>query len=330
MKYKSVIIGCGKIASGNADDPKIQGIYSHVEAYIADNNTELVALCDLDDKILDQCGERWGITNRYNDFSLMITEQKPDIVSICTPDDSHSSIIKEVLNHSCIRAIFAEKPLSLRVDEGKEIVNLAKSRGVIIVVNYSRRYAKNHQSVRESIQFGKLGKIQVIHGYYSKGTFHNGTHWFDLIRYFFGEISHLRGKDNLNENNSDPTLSAEIILECGGTAWLNACNDQVYSLFEMDILGTKGRVKITDFGHTISTYLVSESPYYSGYQSLVLDAIYEGGMENTVLYALEDIVHCLQTGSNPICSGIDGVKAIEIADAVQRSALSGEIVYLNS
>lgn len=326
MTYRAAIIGCGKIGSEFADDPQITDIYTHAGAYRTCPDTELVAVCDNDRIKAEKCRDRWSVPDCYVDYQKMLSVSEPDIVSVCTPDATHFDIIRSIIDSSKVSAVFAEKPLALDLDQAEYLVNLAEKKDVILAVNYSRRYAGKFSEIHEYIHSEEFGDFLTVNGYYTKGTMHNGTHWFDLARFLIGEISRVRGEDTLREQNEDPTLDAYLEFAHGGHGTLHACDATRYSIFEMDILGTRGRVYIRDSGHIVDVYRVADSPYYSGYKSLVLSGTYTKVMWDMLLHAVEDVVLCLKSGEEPRCSGRDGIAALKIARAVQKSADSGNII----
>jgi len=328
MVYRAAIIGCGKIGSEFADDPRIKDIYTHAGAYVHCPDTELVAVCDSEPEKSERCKNRWNILHNFTDYRKMLSEIEPDIVSICTPDRTHFDIIRTILMTSNVKAIFAEKPLAMTVNEAEKLVDLAEQHGVLIAVNYSRRYAKKFNELKNYLYSDAFGDIRTVNGYYTKGTFHNGTHWFDLARLLIGEFLRVKGFDNLKEKSDDPTYDAYIEFKTGTNAYLHACDTTKFSIFEMDILGSKGRVYIKESGHIIEIYRVAESPYYSGYNSLYLVDTFTDVMRDNLLHAVEDIVQCLQTGRKPRCSGFDGVAAIKIAHAICSSVDSENFVEL--
>lgn len=328
MTYRAAIIGCGKIGSEFADDPRIMDIYTHAGAYVHCYGTELVAVCDKEREKSERCKDRWHIPECYTDYKMMISETEPDIVSVCTPDQTHFEIIRTILTSSNVKAILAEKPLALNVNDAVDLVNLAEKKGVVLAVNYSRRYAEKFCELKNYIHSDTFGSIQTINGYYTKGTLHNGTHWFDLARFLIGDLKRVKGFDNQKEKNADPTFDTYAEFNNGTGAYLHACDETKFSIFEMDILGSNGRVYIKDFGHIVEMYRVTEDPNYSGYNTLHLSNTFTDVMKDTLLHAVEDIVQCLQTGKTPKCTGFDGVAALKIACAVCSSVDSGNSVEL--
>ncbi|KQC04395.1 MAG: hypothetical protein APR53_03355 [Methanoculleus sp. SDB] len=330
MVYRAAVVGCGKIGSEFADDPRIKDIYTHAGAYSVCRDTELVAVCDSNPGKLKRCASRWGVKYRFDDINDMLAVQEPEIVSICTPDPTHYELIRTAIASPSVRAVLAEKPLAMRVDEARDLFRMAGRKKVVLAVNYSRRYAGNFQNLRKFLQSGGIGDIQAISGHYGNGTRHTGTHWFDLVRFLVGEIRRVRAFDRLHEAGEDPTLDVHLELDRNIFGYLHGYNSRDFSIFELDIIGTLGRVTISDSGHTMRFHRVADSPYYSGYRSLMPFKEERGGMVDTVLHAVEDLVMCLDTGAEPLCTGRDGIENLKIAEAALNSAKEGRAITMDS
>jgi predicted dehydrogenase len=304
------------------------GIYNHAAAYRACPGTELVAMCDTDPEKLNRAGERWKVTARYTDARELLTKSAPEVISICTPDAMHFDGVKAALASPSVRGILAEKPLALEVDEAEELVKTARSRGVAIAVNYSRRYSAGHAEMREWIRGGGLGRIVSVGGFYTKGTLHNGSHWFDLARWIIGEITEVFGFDMLGETGADPTLDAILRFENGATGHLQAFDASAGTLFEMDILGTQGRVRVVEPAGQFATFHLSESRAFPGYRVFEAGDVLPARNSDTVLHAVEDLVACVKNGGVPRCSAEDGLAAVRVARAVRDSARLGRPISL--
>ena len=82
MKY--ALIGCGRIAT------------NHIKAAV-NNQLEIVAVCDIIPECMESVLDKHGLREkesikRYTDYKLMITEQKPELVSIATESGLHGEI----------------------------------------------------------------------------------------------------------------------------------------------------------------------------------------------------------------------------------------------
>ena len=186
-----------------------------------------------------------------------------------------------------------------------------ENKGIIVAVNYSRRYSSSFRSLKRFIENGKIGAIQSVSGYYTKGLVHNGTHWLDLARFLIGEIGEVRGLPSVDDQGPD----IELLFEKGGRGSLRNLDAVHFSLFEMDVIGTKGRVKILDSGYKIESFAVRADPNAIGYQTLVPSLLpIDGGMTDVMLYAVQNLVNAIQKKEPVYCSSHDAIIALEIAE----------------
>ena len=115
MPHRVALIGCGKIGSELADDVRADGagVNTHAGAYRACPRTELIAVCDLNPARAERCERRWNVPAWYTDPIRLLDEQRPTIVSVCTPDQTHADVVRAALLTEGVKAILAEKPLAL-------------------------------------------------------------------------------------------------------------------------------------------------------------------------------------------------------------------------
>jgi predicted dehydrogenase len=328
--YRAGIIGCGMIASGFADDPKMMGdIFTHAEAYSHCDRTVLAAICDTDPVQLAKCGQRWDVNAQYTDLKEMVRQEKLDTLSVCTPDETHYQVILDVLSENqSVKAILCEKPLATSVEAAQEILALARQENVLLAVMYMRRYAQNYRALKAFLSSGKLGQIQAVTGWYTKGVRHNGTHWFDALRYLVGEVHWVRAWNRVEDNLLDPTLDVVLGLESGCIASLRACDPAYFTVFEMEIMGSLGRVHILDSGFQIEYSRVMDSKRYSGYKELEIFPLSFGDRKDLTLHAVEDMAASLDTGEAVACTAEDGLLAIKIAESAVESAERNAVVQL--
>lgn len=330
MVYRTALIGCGKIASEFAGDPGFagQGVCTHAQAYAACGATELVAICDRDAAKLERCGRRWNVAARYRDASHLLAEQRPDIVSVCTPDATHYEVIDAALRTEGVRAVLAEKPLALDMGQARALVALAAQRGVVLAVNYLRRYAERIAWLQDYLHSGGAGTVRLVSGLYSKGTLHSGTHWLDLARFLLGDVVRVAGCNRLQEAGDDPTLDVRLEFKSGAVGALFGCSEDDFSVFEMDVIGTRGRVCLTEAADSVEVFTVRDGVPAVGYRGLVRQSRTQKVLANVLLAVVEDLVRCIGTGGAPRCAGSDAVRALEIGLAARESSRTGQMITL--
>ncbi|HEX6576632.1 MAG TPA: Gfo/Idh/MocA family oxidoreductase [Gemmatimonadaceae bacterium] len=330
-RYSAALVGCGKIGSLFADDPLMRGdVFSHAEAYTVCPDTNLIAIVDPRIRALEKCGKRWGVARQFLHAKEMMASVNPDIVSVATPTETHAWICREVITaERPPRAILCEKPIASTLEEAQQIVALAREKGVVLVVMHMRRYANNMRRLRDFLKSGGIGELRNVSGWLTKGTVHNGTHWFDLLRYLVGEVRWVHGINSLCEDSDDPTLDVAMQLTNGMLATMRAAEHANFTICEMDIMGTKGRAQIVDSSYQVNISIAEPSARYTGYVELSRLPVDMGDRKDVMLHAVEDIVHCLDTGDTPQSTGEDGVAALRIALAAHESSRTGEVVELN-
>lgn len=319
MKLRAAVIGCGRIGSAWSEADGVRDVCTHAAAYAACPDAHLVAVCDADGARAAACGEFWGV-DHFTDPGCLFAEAHPEVVSVCTPDSTHFAVVQAALRAGGIRAILAEKPLATRVADAQELVALARWRGVVLAVNYSRRYAGRYAALREFVAGGGIGAVRLVRGLYGKGTLHNGTHWLDLARFLVGEVTQAHGRDRLCEGGDDPTLDVSLDFAGGAAGELLACSEADFTAFEMDVLGTTGRIRLTDCGNTVEVCTIADGVPRPGYRGLAPRERSEGVLRDLPLRAVEDVIACVRTRAVPCCTGTDGVRALEIAAEARRSA----------
>ncbi len=82
-------------------------------------------------------------------------------VVIATPAVLHYKMVKEALNKG--KHVFVEKPLSLNINEGQELVEISKNKDKILMVGHILQYHPAVLKLDEMIKKGELGKIQYIY-----------------------------------------------------------------------------------------------------------------------------------------------------------------------
>ncbi len=302
---------------------------THAEAYFLSADVELVAVVDTDKASRERCAARWEVKDSYATAAELMQGSKPDIVSVCTPTGTHAAVIEELLSSGLLpKAILCEKPIAESLDDAERLVDLTEAKNVLLLVVHMRRYARNMQNLKQFLGDGGIGDLRGVSGWLTKGTLHNGTHWFDLLRFLVGEVESVSALDVLREPGSDPTLDVSLFLENGMCATMRAAEAANFTLCEMDILGTKGRARIVDSSYVVELTLAANSPRYVGYTELLPETTNFGDRKDVMRHAVEDIVRCLDNGSEPLSSGQDGVEALRIALAACESATTGRLVKL--
>jgi predicted dehydrogenase len=332
MQYRAGIIGCGRIGSEFDDDPKRGIISTHAGAYSAVSETELVAVADMNREKLNKCGKKWNVRSLYQNYKEMLENEDLDILSICTWNSTHLDIVKKAVEYD-VKAIFCEKPIADTLSNAYKLIEICNKNNVILQIDHQRRFCKFHQKVRDFIITGKLGNIQHVSFHYTAGIANTGSHMFDLLRFFFGDVAWIIAfpSENKSSNENDPNFDGVIRFKNNAFCTIHACDVNNFLIFEMDVVGEKGRLRITHSGFDLDFYEIGDSNLYSGYKEL-----YSGEPPVDVnlprefmINGVKHLVECLENSKPSISSGEDGLRALELICAFHESAKEdGKKIYL--
>ncbi len=323
MSLRAAVIGCGFIGAGM----KVPGAgaQSHAAAWRDAEGVTLAGLVDPDAERLALAGARWGVEALYADVATMLEVVQPEVVSVASPDATHADVLEQVLAADSVRAILAEKPLAIEVGRAEALVRTAVERGIILAVNYSRRYAPSHRRLAAWLASQPLGTISRVHGVYVRGIKHNGTHWLDLARWMVGEIAEIRGHGAVAPDATDATIDAELRFASGAVGTLHGIRDVTYSLFELDLIGAKGRLRLTESGSRFEAWTTAPSRSFPGFNDLMPIKAPAGDLTDLVGYAVRDVMAALKTGCAPAGTASDAVAALQLASEALASARMEEV-----
>lgn len=145
-KLRVGVVGCGSIAK-----------FRHLPEYHANQNVELVALCDIVQERAEHASEQYGGGKVYTDYKEMIDREELDIVSVCTPNYLHAPV--SIYASKAGDNVLCEKPMATSKEEADEMIAAAKESGKKLMIAHNQRFVPSHQKARQLIESGEVGKI---------------------------------------------------------------------------------------------------------------------------------------------------------------------------
>jgi predicted dehydrogenase len=145
--------------------------YYVMTAFQKNKEVDVKAVCDVymtrTDKALSVAPNAKG----YQDHRKLLEQKDLDAVLIATPDHWHTVTAIDALNAG--KDVYVEKPLTLTIEEGPQIVKAARVNNRICQVGMQQRSGSHyHQAKREIVKAGKLGKITLARTWWHG----NGAH----------------------------------------------------------------------------------------------------------------------------------------------------------
>ena len=128
MKY--ALVGCGRIAT------------NHIKAAL-NNHLDIVAVCDILPEAMENLLAKHGLETeagvvRYTDYSKMLDEQKPDLVSIATESGIHAEIALACIDRGV--HVIIEKPMAMSIADANETIRRSEEKHVKVSACHQNRF----------------------------------------------------------------------------------------------------------------------------------------------------------------------------------------------
>ena len=341
--YRIALLGCGGRGRAAA------------RAYHAHPRTEIVALCDLSQELLDALGQEVNVSARFTDLDAMIAEARPDIVAIPTGTEFHYDLSMRVLEHGV--NIEVEKPICVNLEQADEVLAKAEDKGVRVAVHHQGRVDAPMRAVSKAFEQGRIGRLRYIHGsgkgyYGGYGLMNMGIHMLNNMIKIGG---HCRSVAATATTDGHPITPDDVVPSPQGmgtiageyiTANLQLAGDVTGILLQhrfpkvdatghsMELYGTEGRL----IWNLRAGALWLPQPHYlpdgehDRWQPLELEYPDHYDPDSTATSAdywfVEEYVNALDEGREHECSGAEGRHALEIMMGIFESAAYGRPVEL--
>jgi predicted dehydrogenase len=320
--YRAVVVGCGHIGSAASAEALVPGVHSHAQAYVEHERTRLVGVCDADAGRAAAAEARWK-AEAATDAVALCRRERPEIVSVCTPDATHFRVARDILDAAAPRLLLMEKPVALTVAEGEALEALAARKSCLVAVNYSRRFLPPFRAIADELRRGRHGRPLLARVVYGKGLLHNGSHALDLLRWWLGEPEGARKGPPAWGPPGDPSDAADLWFAGGARARLDPVDARVATVFEMDLLTERSRIAFTEGGREWTFHEVADSPVHPGYRAYArtgregADPLFTAPDARVLWHVVDNVVAALDGSSPLLCTGADGVEAVRWVERIR-------------
>ncbi len=319
------VVGCGGIG------------LRHSRAYQSHPEAELICVCDMVKEKAEARAREMGVKAYFSVKEMLDAEKDLDVVGVITADNLHFVPTMEALEAG--KHVLVEKPLSLDIREAEQMVEKARQKNVQLAINYNRRFSKTYLEAKKYIENGTVGDIAYIIMKLAQGgpassrkgkyylLFELQTHSIDLMRHFGGDIvevsAHMAAPraDQARQDEdivyTSIAISMKFAAERVGTLMASWDSAFTHPIEFLEVCGKNGYMRVDNIVEGVSFYPHRDQtirvwkPNIFDTGALTFDKIFE----NRVHAFVDDMV----AGREPAPTGMDGLKALQVVEAVIKS-----------
>ncbi len=316
----------------------------HFDAWSRIKDVQLTGVCDVDEQAAEQAVQSYGIGSQYSDFAEMLDAEQPDFVDIITRPDSHLALVRQAADRGI--AVICQKALAPSLEEARQIVKVASSADVPLMVHENFRFQPWYREVRRQIDDGVIGdRLHTITFQCRTGDgwgkdayldrqpyfremprlliFETGVHFVDTFRFLAGEIdgvyASLRKLNPEILGEDAATVMFEFHSGATGIWDGNRFNeptsaDARFTFGEALIEGNGGSLRLYGTGRLTLQELGQAE------RDIVYDFQRRGFAGDCVFATQRHFVDCLRQGREFETSGRQYLRTLSVVEAIYQSA----------
>lgn len=321
------IIGTGGFA-GSATAPAIKALGP---------DGSLVAAVSRDRGRADAFAAQHGARRAYTDYADLLRDRDVDIVYISTPNAQHTE--QALAAARARKHVLCEKPLALTVGDARRTVDAFEAAGLKLGTHFQTRHHTAFVETKRLLERRAIGDVVLMQIEVSSGanqlrswradpqlaglgSINNiAVHPYDLLRYLLGsEVGEVAAMTDVGRSTELERMALALLrFQNGALAYVNA-NQKVPNFQpDVDIYGTEGRIVGVD----------CTRPFRDG-ELRVLTAsgeqVTKHSSRDAVVRSIAAFNDAVAHDREPNASGLDGLRSVQLTDAVIRSAREGRLV----
>ncbi|MEU1293381.1 Gfo/Idh/MocA family oxidoreductase [Streptomyces sp. NPDC005840] len=339
-RIRAAVVGTGAIGRG-----------SHLSALTAladEGEVEVVAAVDVDAAAAEEFCRAGGVPHAYTDLDRMLAEQRPDLVTICTPPTLHREQSVAALRAGAW--VWCEKPpvptladyAAVEAEEGAES-------GPYASIVFQHRFGSGSRQVRRLLAGGALGRPLVVHcqttwyrdtAYYAvpwRGRWAtegggpamgHGIHQMDLMLDLLGPWSEVRAMAGrlVHDVETEDVSTALVRFANGALATVvnSVLSPDEVSRIRIDC--ERATVELTHlYGHRNADWRIVPAPDVPG-EDVARWQDFGADVPSGHVEQLRELIASMRAGERPRGSGADGRTSLELIAALYKSAFTDRTV----
>ncbi|ORY10430.1 hypothetical protein BCR34DRAFT_485686 [Clohesyomyces aquaticus] len=331
---KIVVVGTGLIG------PR------HAEAVVKDPDAELTCIVD-PNPAAEAVALRFGCPLYKSIQDMLSAPNKPYAALVCTPNHTHVPLSKELLEAGL--HVLCEKLISTDITSGQELIKCAETHKLKLLIGHHRRFKRFIIATKKALP--SLGRLIAINGlwttYKPPEYFDPPTHWrrcdsagvvlinliheIDILHHLFGPIVRVYAEETISQRSFPAEEGTAITLRfANGIVGTFILSDAVVSPHSFEsgtgenpmiprtgedcyrIFGSEGSLSVPDM--TIWRY---SSSVRSWAERLDRESLDVEDMAVPFELQLGHFVRVIRGEEEPRCSGVDGLRAMAVCEAIR-------------
>ena len=338
-------IGWGIVSTGRHPDTKMAPAINEADG------ASLAAVMSRDIGRAEAFTQKHGSASAYDDLDAMLGDPAVDVVYIASPNALHAE--QTVRAAQAGKHVLVEKPMALSVDDARRMIDACDAAGVRLGVGFHLRAHEGHQRLRSLVADGALGRVAFAHADWCRGVrgqeappprsglqawwddpsligagafMATGVHCADLLRYVLNddvtEVSAV--SDATPEKPLEELVTLALRFKSGVIATvLTGRRTPDYERNDVTVYGTLGRAGLQ----------AGVDMNQAGALAVRTDALTEDEAYPAHPFALytrqvEAFDAAVEGNGEPLATGVDGLRVVEITLAMVESARTGARVAL--
>ena len=297
----------------------------------------LIAVADLIPERADTCAEKYDLAKRYYHHHDLNMDKEIDAVIVTATTRNHKEIVVDAAQAG--KPIFCEKPMTLNLEEAREMKKVISQKGVFYQQGYMRRFDKGFAAAKKKIDAGEIGDPVVFRGSsrdpylpdidYLRPENSGGQildmaiHDIDMARWYMGDVKNVYSiggvlaYPEVNSIGDTDNVIMSMTFDKGRLGEIDISRNGVYGYdIRAEVLGTKGTLKVGFLRETPVLVLNK-----SGVSHDVVPYFPER-FGQAFISQLDDYFNNLINDTSPMITIDDGIAGLQVAVAADASLKS--------
>jgi 1,5-anhydro-D-fructose reductase (1,5-anhydro-D-mannitol-forming) len=325
------LIGTGRIA----EDRVLPAIKAHA-------GNRLIGVVSRDPQRAKRFADKFGAEHAYTSYDEMLRNPDVTVVAIHTPNAQHAQ--QAIAAARAGKHVFCDKPMTIDVADAEKMVRECEKAGVKLGINFHNRFMPCFHEIRRVIESGEIGEVHLVHLEVSPGarsggrlatwridpvlaglgtTYSIGVHAYDILRYLLAvEVEMVSALFDKPRGVMEEMNVSLLRFANGALAQLSVHENSPLPHNDIVVYGSKGRITGRGITRSRDGGVLEVMTEAGGARRMDFPAIDAHG---ACVMAFSD---ALLAGREFVPSGIDGLRSVQVTDAMARSAHQGVHVRL--